>query len=240
METILIAEDDRIFLARLIRELKKHRGRFNVEGVHNGQQAIDILEKRPASVVVTDIQMPQVDGLQLLAHVNNRHPAIPCFAMTAYQSPGLRQQLQQDALRFFAKPFDPQSLGAAIVETIDQDAPSGVLRGISVVSFLIMIERERKSCLFEVHIDNGPKGLFFFNEGVLFDAVCGNRRGTEAALELISRHPAQFRFRQLPDEKVPKRIGARLETLIEEAIARVNDKAIGEALDTVDFDIPEA
>ena len=110
MDKVLIVEDDRIHLKRLITILGKHQDKFEVVPAGDGQEAIDILEEQPISVLVTDIQMPRVDGLVLLAYVNEHHPKLPCLVMTAYGTPQMKAKLPKDLLRFFHKPFDIEDL----------------------------------------------------------------------------------------------------------------------------------
>ena len=84
MKKILIAEDDAIFLNLLVSSLKKYNAQFEVLTAENGRQAISILKKTPISLLITDVKMPEIDGLALLAYVNENFPFIPCFVMTAY------------------------------------------------------------------------------------------------------------------------------------------------------------
>ena len=98
MKTVLIAEDDAVFLARLERMLSAHSSRLTVAAAANGREAVKVLQGRSVSVLVTDIQMPEMDGLELLAYVNEHHPVIPCFVMTAYETPELKKKVARDSL----------------------------------------------------------------------------------------------------------------------------------------------
>jgi len=220
MHTVLIAEDDLIFLKMLTTALRKYRDKFKFVSAKNGEDAIEILRQKSISLLVTDIQMPKIDGFKLLAHVNEYHPIIPCFVMTAYGSQETMENIPDDTIYFFCKPLDPDELGRAIIQVLERDIPRGRLYGITVVRFLRMIEMAQKTCLFEVRLPNKKKGLFYFDNGVLNDAVCGNLKGEEAARELITMERAKFRFKYLPNEKFPKRIKMDLSSLLTEAMRR--------------------
>lgn len=215
MKTLLIAEDDRILSVRLMAYLKRYRDQFETVAVLNGREAIETLKARQVSLLITDIQMPEVDGLELLAYVNRHHPAIPCFVMTAYDTPEVKKRLPKDIVRFFAKPVDMGLLAESILKFIHREIPRGIMHGISILSFLQLILMEQKTCLLEVERQGRPRGLMFFEKGVLCDATCGALEGEPAALELISKERAVIRFRFFPERKVARRITTDLRELIE-------------------------
>ncbi len=236
MKKILIAEDDKILMKRLERSFEKNSPQIEVLSASNGKEAIDILKQGPVDLLITDIQMPEVDGLALLAYVNEKHPRTPCFVMTAYETKELRDKLGKDILRFFSKPFELDKFQQAAVTALTQKAPSGYISGISVVSFLHMIQIEKKTCLFEVILPDDKKGIFYFENGVMYDAVCGKLKGEEAALEIITNTRAKFSFKNFPNKKIAKRIHKDLVELIAEAIKQEDENNIYEVIDDIDFD----
>lgn len=219
MDKVLIAEDDRIHLKRMITILGKYNDKFEVVPAVDGQEAIDILEDQPISVLVTDIQMPRVDGLVLLAYVNEHHPKLPCVVMTAYGTPQMKAKLPKDLLRFFHKPFDMEDLARAIIDILGQSAGDDVLHGISLESFLHIIEMEQISCVLEIESCEKISGVMFFKNGILYDAACKNLKGEMAALELIPQKIETFHFRVLPVKDVPRRIQTNLTDLFHKALS---------------------
>ncbi|MEW6670819.1 MAG: response regulator [Thermodesulfobacteriota bacterium] len=223
MDKVLIAEDDRIHLKRMITILGKFKDKFEVVPAGDGQEAIDILKEQPISVLVTDIQMPRVDGLVLLAYVNEFHPKLPCVVMTAYGTPQMKAKLPKDLLRFFHKPFDIEDLARAIIDILKQNIGDDALHGISLESFLHIIEMEQISCVLEIESSTKIPGELFFKNGILYDAVCKNLKGEPAALKLIPQKIETFRFRILPVRDVPRRIQTSLTDLFHIALAEKGD-----------------
>ena len=217
MKNVLIVEDDAIFLEIIILTLKKHNGKYNILTAKNGIEAKKILEKEKISLLVTDIMMPECDGLSLLAYVNDRKYVFPCFVMSAYGTPEIRQLIPKDVLHFFSKPFPTDKLAVAIEKELNKGVVDNVVSGISITSFLLLVEMDKKTCLFEVILPNKDKGLFYFNKGVLFNASFKGLRGEDAVLSLLQAEKAQFRFKTLPDKQLPKAIEKDLSTLIKEA-----------------------
>ena len=236
MERVLIVEDNPVLIKILQTGLKKYNDKFETVTARDGEEAIEVLKKEPISLLVTDLQMPRIDGLSLLAYMNDRHPEIPCIVMTAHGTQQIKDKLQQDVLRFIEKPFEIDDLVQAILPALDRDVPVGSINGISIASFMQMIEMEQKTCLFEVESPNDGKGYFYFEDGILYDAVYGDNKGLDAALKLIPLEDAKIRFKNVSKSKrkIARRIKDDLMSVIMEAM-RLKDEA--DAGDDEDFDI---
>lgn len=226
MEKVLIVDDDRFVQKFLGHRLKKYANKFEMIQAYDGEEAIKILSQRYISLLVTDIVMPKVDGLELLSYINNHYPQIQCIVMTGHQSPSLEKKLQSDNIfRLLRKPFHLDALTQAILQALDQEVPGGVLSGISVANFLQMIEMEGKTCLFEVRSPAGSKGVFYFQEGVLFDAAFRKLKGEEAAIQMIWMNKAEISFKRAPMGRVKQNINRPLTGLIMEAMQRKDEKS---------------
>ena len=226
MEKVLIVDDDIVLQKFLEKRMKRHATKFETIHAYNGEEAIDILNQRYISLMVTDVVMPKLDGLALLTYIHNNYPQIQCIVMTGHRSPLVKKKLQNDnVFRLFHKPFHFDALTQARLQALDQDVPGGVLKGISVASFLQMIEMEEKTCLFEVK-SPAEKGIFYFQEGILFDAAFGKLKGDEAALEIIGMKNAEISFKRAPTGKLNQNIKKPLTALIMEAMRR-KDEASG-------------
>jgi CheY-like chemotaxis protein len=82
MKTILIVDDDRN-LRRLYKEELEAEG-YRVLLADNGKQAIQAAASEPPDVVVMDIRMPEMDGLEAMACVLREHRRVPIILNTAY------------------------------------------------------------------------------------------------------------------------------------------------------------
>jgi CheY-like chemotaxis protein len=230
MHRVLIADDDPILVRRLEKAFEPYQGTIVTATAANGKEAMDVLAAQAVSLLITDVQMPEVDGLELLAHVNRNHPIVRCFVMTAHDSEALQRELPKDLFRFFDKPFNPELVAKAAAGVLGRDIPRGVVRGISVSGFLHMISLEKKSCLLEIRGAENKKGLFFFENGEPFDAVFESLKGEAAAIEIINMSDVTFKFRHFPDRPV----GRRIESGIHEMIATA--KARQEEMTSIDWD----
>ncbi len=218
MDKVLIVEDDNKLQKLLQIRLRKYKNEFEVIFADNGVEGIKILEHKNISLLITDIHMPKLDGMALLAYINDTHPNIPCIVMTAYPTPELKEKISDNIFSFFQKPFQLDELTKAIRQALERDIPDGTIKGISVASFLQMIQLEQKTCLFEVNSPDEGKGIFYFKEGIPYDAICGNLKGEEAALKIIAMEKAEIRFKNITKEKIARHIKTELMGLIMEAM----------------------
>jgi CheY-like chemotaxis protein len=229
MKHVLIVDDDLGFQRLLGISLKKYKRDFDVILSNNGEEAIGILNRKPVDLIVTDLQMPKIDGLTLLAYINDAFPQTPCVIMTAHSTPEIEKQFAQTGQHLLKKPFTINKLVEAIQAALAPQPQGGMLKGISVANFLQMIALEQKTCLLEITSTENKKGFFYIENGEVFDAVFGKLNGEEAAYALIALEGASISFTDLPTtRKVKKRIQAGLMALIMEAMTR-KDETVGNA-----------
>lgn len=226
MDKVLIVDDDAQLLTILSETLKRYRNRFQVITATDGLEAIKVLQKQPVSLVVTDIQMPNVNGLVLLAYMSKNFPNVRCIIMTGHGTPFLKKRTEQMSSRYIEKPFKIKELAHAIMSTLGrQENLSGMLNGISIIGFLKLIELECITCLCEISSSERGKGYLLFDEGILHDAFYGNLRGEKAALKLFRMENVTIRFKKPPKSDFSRRIRKRLSALLMEAM-RVEDGAV--------------
>ena len=224
MDKVLIVDDDELFLDIIKQGLQIYKSQFQVLTAADGDEAIEVLNREYISVLVTDLVMPKLDGLELLAHMTRSHPATPCIVMTGYGSPAIKERADRgEILSYIEKPFDSNELAGAIIKGLDLSYEGDYLTGISVSSFLQIINMERKTCFFEISSMDKRTGLFYFKEGIPYDALCDDLEGEDAAIEMISWDYVEFRFKSLPKEDVKQRINENLTSLIIEG-AKIKDE----------------
>jgi CheY-like chemotaxis protein len=112
---ILIAEDHEVS-RRLLKTLVEMRG-HSVTAVSNGIEVLRAMEQYEFDVVLMDIHMPELDGLETTAVIRRRGPGgdVPIIALTAESAPGLRERYQAAGItEYLAKPVKPEVLFALI------------------------------------------------------------------------------------------------------------------------------
>lgn len=217
MDKVLIVDDDAQLLLILTEALSKYSGKFKTVTASDGLAAIKALQKDRFSLVVTDVQMPRINGLVLLAYMAKNFPEIPCIVMTGYGTPQLEKRIRRDALFYLTKPFKLTDMAEAILSHLDQHTSlSGNLVGVSVVGFLRLIEMECISCVCEIKQKGEEKGYLFFNAGTLYNALFGELTGEQAALKLLKMKGAAIRYKKPPKTKIKRLIRRELSDLLAE------------------------
>lgn len=84
----------------------------------DSEDALDYICAHPVSVVVTDVFMPEVDGVQLIAAIKDCRPDIAVIAMSGYQESYLRCMQALGAIAGLGKPVDPGTLMAVLARCL--------------------------------------------------------------------------------------------------------------------------
>jgi DNA-binding NtrC family response regulator len=116
---ILVLDDEPIVGKRLRPALAKSG--HEVDVVESGEAAIKAVDRQRYDIVVTDLRMEGVDGLQVLRHVRERSPATLVIVITGYATHEVaRETLTMGAFDFIAKPFKLDDLRATILRAAAQ------------------------------------------------------------------------------------------------------------------------
>src|SRR5262245_39736947 len=114
--TLVLVVDDSPVDRHLAGSLLRESGAFSVEFAEHGAEALARVQQLPPDIVVTDLQMPEVDGLQLIESLKKTHPQIPIVVMTSRGS----ESHAVKALRSGAASYLPKSRSAsALTQTVE-------------------------------------------------------------------------------------------------------------------------
>ena len=110
---ILIVDDDTDLL-ELIADLVSSLG-YRIETASDGIEAADLLKKEDFSILVSDINMPRMDGMELLCYVKKHYPEIDVIMVTGFHSDyGFSDVISAGATDYIAKPFGVDELSAKL------------------------------------------------------------------------------------------------------------------------------
>jgi putative two-component system response regulator len=107
--TLLVVDDDPYVLESISTLLKSSN--YTVHACHNANDAMDLIKKTDVDVVLTDIKMPQVTGIELLRSIHAYNQQIPVLLMTAFAELDVAvDAIKQGAFDFITKPYNPEYL----------------------------------------------------------------------------------------------------------------------------------
>ena len=189
MKTVLVVDADRTFLDGLAATLSRFKKEFELRTAENGEQALSILQTDSIHLLVTALDLPVMDGFELVAFVLQNYPSVDVIVMGTPESGRIGPTLTAEgAFHYLLKPVAAQTLLDHIREIFAQRA-KGYLRGLSLSGFLQLLNSERRTCTLAVRSD-GETGRVDLFEGEVIDAILGENVGRSALFELLSwEHP---------------------------------------------------
>ena len=117
MENILIVDDEKNY-PTIIGEILQEEG-YTPITASSGMEALDILNNEIIDLVLTDVKMPGMSGIQLLENIKKTNPDLPVIIMTAFGSVEKAvEAMHKGAYTFILKPFENKALVAHIVKAI--------------------------------------------------------------------------------------------------------------------------
>ena len=114
MPRILIVEDSSD-IRFIIQEILKRKGYTTVEA-ENGLQALEVLERDSRiDLIISDVRMAKMNGLELLGELKERFPHIPAIILSVHTVPEwIDEAMQKGAVSYLTKPFTPDQLLSAV------------------------------------------------------------------------------------------------------------------------------
>lgn len=103
-ETVVVIDDDCDSLSYLTALLQRHG--LRCAAFWRSEEALDFIQKHPVRLVVTDVFMPEMDGVQLLSAIKKVRPEASIVALTGYGQPYLRCMKLLGAVESLRKPVD--------------------------------------------------------------------------------------------------------------------------------------
>lgn len=113
-QRILFVDDMRTILLSLKRLLRVHQDSWDMEFANSGVEALEMLEKEPFDIIVSDVVMPTMTGIELLEIVKERYPRMIRFILSGHADHQILIQSVGTTHQFLAKPCDRNILTEAI------------------------------------------------------------------------------------------------------------------------------
>ena len=123
MARILVVDDDADLLKSLSMRLR-YEG-HDVTSADGGPMALAKLDLEVPHMVITDLRMPEMDGLQLFEAIHRRFPLMPVVILTANGTiPDAVRAMQKGVFGYITKPFE----GVALMREVDRAQPTALRR----------------------------------------------------------------------------------------------------------------
>ncbi|MEZ4579433.1 MAG: response regulator [Desulfobacterales bacterium] len=186
MDKVLIVDSDIDNLKKIEKGFKELH-HFELLTAQTGNAAVDILKKTKITVLITDLNLSDMDGVELLAYMTRNHPSTPCVVMLEQGKPRpwfSDRTGHEDVLYYLEKPFEFGTLASIIFVGLNLKDEGLTLKGMTLKNFLPLIVLGRKTCCMEIISGSQKKGYMYFDTGVLLDAHHNHTTGDQAAKDM--------------------------------------------------------
>lgn len=249
MKRVLVVDDEADMLWMLQRNLNKGMKDVEILAAESGEEALSILSDKPVNLVISDINMPGMNGLDLLVEINNRYPQTGVIIMTAYPSNTYENQaMLSGSLRFIEKPFDINTMRKIVQETLSaEEGFQGTLEGIDLMDIVQFNGLARATAALKVNT-GGHEGMIFFKNGNVVHAMCDSESGENAFYKILTFQGGSLQNIRGVEPPVMS-IRKSLESLLMEAASRSDEQGAGaktaqivasEEIAALDFDFLES
>lgn len=199
---ILVVDDEGGLRASLTAVLADRYPEYDVVSAGSAEEALELARDTTIRCLITDLKLPDVDGLELIRKIKEGSPNTALLLITAYgKEPILRRAGMMGCHAYLEKPFQVDRLLLQVDALLGKPTEIRcVLPDVCVTDILELYVGREKSSLLEI-ISEYETAYIAIENGILVDAQFAGKRGAEALIELlelrqgqISSHPLGGRF----------------------------------------------
>jgi len=235
---ILILDDDADWLTLSKEMLAALPSRPEILTANNGKRALSLLESEPVRLLICDLKMPRIDGLQILSIVRRRYPELRTVVLSSLEDEEFRSRAYALGVDLFWIKIEMQRNSKLFIECLESllgrdDEPG--FRGIQSKSLMDIIQMECLSRSSSVlRITRGPLvARLWIQNGELHDAEAEGVRGEPAFRRIISWKSGTFE--NLPAEPQRERtITKPINALLLESVQDMDEAANPVATDSLE------
>jgi CheY-like chemotaxis protein len=193
LKKVLIVDDEETLTWSMAKSLSRDRDKYEVETANNGKEALEVLGKMPIDLVISDIRMPDINGLDLLVHITKDYPATKVIIMTAYGSSDVqREASKRGSLYYIEKPFEINEIRKLILDLIkEKKGFEGKLFDLQLTDIIQMNCLGRVTTSLVITKDD-QRGAIYFSDGEIVHAECDDIVGEEAFYTVLGWQEGKF------------------------------------------------
>jgi CheY-like chemotaxis protein/predicted regulator of Ras-like GTPase activity (Roadblock/LC7/MglB family) len=220
---VLVVDDEDDLTWSISKHLAKDKDKYDLICVNSGKKALEVLSQLPVALVVSDIRMPEISGLDLLIKIKDFYPTTKVVIMTAYGSSEVHEEANsRGCLKYIEKPFEINELRQIILEVIEEKKGfKGTITDFHLSDLIQMNCLGRMTSCLYVNRDES-EGKIYFSEGNLIHAECDDLEGEEAFYEMLSWEGGGFSTKR-GEEAAKETIIKGWQSLLLEGMRRVDE-----------------
>lgn len=228
---IVLVDDEDDLVWSLASALLRALGRdVELKATSDASEALALVDEGPCSLLITDVRMPRIDGMELLVRARRRHPGLPAVVMTSFSSEALKQKaIGFGSVVYVEKPFELARFVQIVTDLLGR-RPAGFSGAMSLEGLPDLVQ------LFAISgttgalkiARSGSSGAIWFDRGGVVHAEQGALSGALAFYEILGWVDGEFSMDRR-SEPPTRTITVSVMELLMEA-ARLQDESEREAL----------
>ncbi len=226
-QRVLIVDDEDGIVLALHRFLYQDNHRYDVLLAKNAEIGRQILRETPVDVLVTDVHLPGMSGMDLVCWAAVETPDTRAIVMTAFDVNTIRDKAHAvGCLKLIRKPFDLHELRAALLQAMEvRDSLLGSLSELSAVDVIQMLCLGRKTTALRI-ARGQSSGVILIQNGEIVHAIWDNIVGEDAVHEMIAVEDGVFNMAPMPPD-FERTIYGDYQHILMEGVRKLDEKARG-------------
>ncbi|MFO0762340.1 MAG: response regulator [Byssovorax sp.] len=227
MQTIVLVDDEESLVWSLSNRITKLRPRYQIKAANDGEAALRLIEASPRAIdlLITDITMPGMSGLELIVAARRVSPRLPVIVITAYSTPDVRREVaQRGSIEYLEKPFDFERF-LSVVDDVLRRKGVGFSGAISVQTLPDIVQLYALSnatgVLRVLHAQ--AEASIWFEQGTIVHAATPAGAGADAFHQIMLWSGGEFSM-QLGERSADRTIRASWTELLMESCRRIDDR----------------
>jgi len=227
---LILVDDEQELVRATLRRLERLFPDLRVAGFSDAGSALADIRREAPNVLVTDLRMPGMSGLELLLAARSIVPQLPVVLVTAFGTPELGAELRRSpGIEFLEKPFAIDALVAAIERTAAANHGwSGAVAQAELTDLVQMYVLGQTSGRLEIR-QGSDCGEMWFDQGRIVHASCGELLGEEAFYRMMTWKNGQFALGRDGGPTPGANIEVGWQHLLLEGARRMDDAQHGDA-----------
>lgn len=220
---ILFVDDERNF-TEAMSQLLRIKG-FEVQAANSGKIALELFSTGDFDLVITDLSMPEMDGIELIREIRKLNPYQKIIVVTGFPSQRSQEQaFRLGTLNYIAKPFKPQRFLELVKDALrsNEEGLLGAVR-LNLSDLVQLYSFMSKTIVLEIlKAKDGEEGRIYLIRGQVIHAETDNLQGKEAFYEIQSWQSGIFKIK-VPQTQIPHTIDKNVDALLLEGAHRQDE-----------------
>lgn len=194
---VLIVDDEEDLTWSISKNLSRDKEKFEIICVNSGKEALEVLAHTEVELVVSDIRMPEISGLDLLLEIKEKYAKVKVIIMTAFGSPDYEKEaFDRGCIYYLEKPFEINHLRELIIDSLSEK--KGFVGEVSDFQLSDIIQMNclgRLTTALYIEKD-ADHGVIFFRDGNIVHAEADSLIGEDAFYRILTWEGGSFRSKK--------------------------------------------